>query len=38
MLFDLRFFVGSFSGYGLRANCIRILDEFWGLREVKKDV
>jgi hypothetical protein len=27
-LFDLRFFVSSFAGYGLHANCMRTLDEF----------
>jgi hypothetical protein len=31
-LFDLRFFVASFAGYGLHANCMHTLGEFRDLR------
>ncbi len=33
-LFDLRFYVASFAGYGLYANCMRTLAEFWDLCKV----
>jgi hypothetical protein len=36
--FDLRFYVASFAGYGLRANCMCTLDEFRHLCEVKKSI
>ena len=37
-LFDLRFYVASFAGYGLYANCMRALDEFRDLCKVKKNI
>ena len=37
-LFDLRFYVASFAGYGLHSNCMCTLGEFRGLCEVKKYV
>ncbi|MCJ7770472.1 hypothetical protein MUP37_02720, partial [Candidatus Bathyarchaeota archaeon] len=33
-LFDLRFYVASFAGYGLHTNCMRTLAEFRNLCEV----
>jgi hypothetical protein len=36
--FDLKFYVASFAGYGLRANCMHTLDEFRNLCEVKKNI
>jgi hypothetical protein len=35
-LFDLRFYVATFAGYGLHANCMRTLDEFRKFCEVPK--
>jgi hypothetical protein len=37
-LFDLRFYVASFAGYGLHANCMRTLTEFRDLCAVKKNI
>jgi hypothetical protein len=37
-LFDLRFYVASFAGYGLHADCMRNLTEFRKLCEVKKHI
>ena len=35
-MFDLRFFVASFAGYGLHANCMHTLAEFRKLCEVSE--
>jgi hypothetical protein len=37
-LFDLRFYVSSFAGYGLHADNMRTLAEFRKLAEVKKRI
>jgi hypothetical protein len=36
-LFDLKFYVANFAGYGLHANCMRTLTEFKDLCTVKRE-